>query len=186
MFTTGDFSRIARVTRRTLRHYREVGLFEPVLSDADNGYHYYTTAQLPRLNRILALRELGFGLDQIRRMVDDAIPVDKLRGLMRRRKAEIEQDLQRWQQSVREIESRLQLLERGVADYEIVVKRLPSRSLVRRGVPVQGPRAREGDVRAGVSRSDAVDRPGPARPVHVAHARGRVRAASGRPAPVPR
>ncbi len=116
------------MTRRTLRHYRDIGLFVPVESDADNGYHYYTMAQLPRLHRILALRELGFGLDQIQRMVDDVIAPGEVRDLMQRRKAEIERDLQRGRQSIRAIESRLQLLERGVADFEIVVKRLPSRA----------------------------------------------------------
>ena len=116
------------MTRRTLRHYRDIGLFVPVESDADNGYHYYTMAQLPRLHRILALRELGFGLDQIQRMVDDTTAPGELRDLMQGRKAAIERDLQRGRQSIRAIESRLQLLEHGVADYEVVVKRLPSRS----------------------------------------------------------
>ena len=45
MFTKGEFTRIVRVTRRTLRHYRDIGLFVPVESDADNGYHYYTGSQ---------------------------------------------------------------------------------------------------------------------------------------------
>ena len=52
MFTTGEFSKIARVTRRTLRHYRDIGLFEPVEVGADSGYHYYTMEQLPQLQRI--------------------------------------------------------------------------------------------------------------------------------------
>ena len=122
MFTTGEFSKIARVTRRTLRHYRDIGLFEPVEVGADSGYHYYTMEQLPQLQRILALRELAFRLEQIQRLVGEAIDTREIRGMLQLRKAEIEQSMIEEQRRIRVIESRLQLLEQGVASYEVVVK----------------------------------------------------------------
>ena len=65
MFKIGDFARIGRVTVRTLHHYEELGLLAPVRSDPMTGYRYYGLEQLPRLNRILALKDLGLSLDEI-------------------------------------------------------------------------------------------------------------------------
>jgi MerR family transcriptional regulator, thiopeptide resistance regulator len=59
-----ELAKIAGVTRRTLRHYDEVGLLPPSSVGA-NGYRYYDEHALLRLQRILMLRELGLGLTQI-------------------------------------------------------------------------------------------------------------------------
>lgn len=66
MFRIGDFSRLARVTIRTLHHYDEAGLLTPAHVDPLTGYRYYTADQLESLQRILLLKDLGFSLDQIR------------------------------------------------------------------------------------------------------------------------
>ena len=60
---------LAQTSVRMLRHYDKLGLLEPSYTDKFTGYRYYTLQQLPRLNRILALKELGFSLDQIARLL---------------------------------------------------------------------------------------------------------------------
>ena len=62
MFKIGDFSRIARVSARLLRYYDEIGLLKPGSTERDTGYRYYSASQLPRLNRILVLKELGLSI----------------------------------------------------------------------------------------------------------------------------
>jgi DNA-binding transcriptional MerR regulator len=47
MFSIGEFSRIARVTPRQLRHYEELGLFKPERIDPETGYRFYSALQLP-------------------------------------------------------------------------------------------------------------------------------------------
>jgi DNA-binding transcriptional MerR regulator len=59
MLKIGDFSRLGQVTVKTLRHYGQLGLLKPAWIDRYTGYRYYSLEQLPRLNRILALKELG-------------------------------------------------------------------------------------------------------------------------------
>jgi len=59
----GDFARLSHVSVVTLRHYDEIGLLRPVAVDGVTGYRYYAAAQLPRLNRIVALKDLGFSLE---------------------------------------------------------------------------------------------------------------------------
>ncbi|MBC7811584.1 MAG: MerR family DNA-binding transcriptional regulator, partial [Burkholderiales bacterium] len=59
MFKIGDFSKISQVSARMLRHYDDIDLFKPAHIDPFTGYRYYTVDQLPRLNRLLALKDLG-------------------------------------------------------------------------------------------------------------------------------
>lgn len=80
MFAIGEFARLAQVTVKTLRYYDEAGLLKPAHVDRDSGYRYYKASQLPRLNRILVLKELGFSLDQIATLLDEGVNEFELQG----------------------------------------------------------------------------------------------------------
>ncbi|MFW6213776.1 MAG: MerR family transcriptional regulator, partial [Spirochaetota bacterium] len=69
MYSIGEFSQINRITPKTLRHYDRIGLLEPARTDEWTGYRYYSPAQLPMIRRILALKDLGFSLEEIGRIV---------------------------------------------------------------------------------------------------------------------
>jgi DNA-binding transcriptional MerR regulator len=45
--TVGDFSRATQLTIKTLRHYHEVGLLEPVEVDSATSYRCYARSQIP-------------------------------------------------------------------------------------------------------------------------------------------
>ena len=64
MLSIGDFARLGQVSVRMLRHYDGIGLLEPARVDPATGYRWYDAGQFTRLNRILALKDLGFTLDQ--------------------------------------------------------------------------------------------------------------------------
>ena len=66
MLRIGDFARLAGVTVRALRHYEERGLLRPALVDAATGYRFYRAEQLAVLDKVLALRDLGFSLRETR------------------------------------------------------------------------------------------------------------------------
>lgn len=66
MFRIGEFSKFVKLTVKTLRFYDEVGLLKPALTDEYTGYRYYSTAQLFPLQRIVALREAGFSIEEIK------------------------------------------------------------------------------------------------------------------------
>ncbi|WP_234121821.1 MerR family transcriptional regulator [Clostridium hydrogenum] len=65
------FSKINRITTKTLRHYDEIGLLKPEHVDKFTGYRYYTTRQLPRLHEILALKQMGLSLQNIKEIMDN-------------------------------------------------------------------------------------------------------------------
>jgi DNA-binding transcriptional MerR regulator/effector-binding domain-containing protein len=134
MFKIGDFSRLAQVSVRMLRHYDKLGLLEPSYTDRFTAYRYYTIDQLPRLNRIIALNDLGLTLAQIADLLgkDDKLPAEQLRGMLALRRAELARELEekRWQ--LASVEARLQQIEmeNEPEPDEIVVKSLDSLSVV--------------------------------------------------------
>jgi DNA-binding transcriptional MerR regulator len=113
MLTISEFARLGQVSPRMLRHYDETGLLAPAKVDPQTGYRFYDVAQLGRLHRLVALRELGFALEQIRPILEEELPAGELRGMLRMRKAQIEQNLAGEQTRLRRIEAHLQALERG-------------------------------------------------------------------------
>jgi DNA-binding transcriptional MerR regulator/predicted transcriptional regulator YdeE len=125
MLSIGDFARLGHVSPRMLRHYEELGLLRPVSVDPATGYRSYGVAQLARLHRLLALRDLGLSLDQIRGVLDDDPPLDELRGMLRIRRAQIEAGLADDQARLRRVEAHLRAIEGSnpVATYDIVLKR---------------------------------------------------------------
>ncbi|MFC1947924.1 helix-turn-helix domain-containing protein, partial [Chloroflexota bacterium] len=90
LYRIGDFSRLCRVTVRTLRYYDEIGLLKPVQVDRGTGYRYYSIEQLPKLYRIIMLKETGLSLDDINGLLSDDLPADYIRRLLIVKKSEIE------------------------------------------------------------------------------------------------
>jgi DNA-binding transcriptional MerR regulator/effector-binding domain-containing protein len=142
MFRIGDFSKIARVSGRLLRYYDTIGLLSPRRIDPATGYRYYAAEQLGRLNKILALKEIGLSLDQVARLLDGKISKDEIRGMFMLKKAELEQSLSEEAMRLRNVESRLQQIEEdgSVADYDVVLKSAPARPFLayRRTFPAFG------------------------------------------------
>ena len=128
MFRIGEFSQIARVSGRLLRYYDSIGLLRPQRIDPETGYRYYSAGQLERLNRILALKDLGLSLDQVARMLDDKISTAEIRGMLALKKAELERTLAEEAGRLRHIESRLTQIEQqgSLGDYDVVVKSSPA------------------------------------------------------------
>ncbi len=128
MFRIGEFSKIAQVAGSQLRYYDEIGLLKPAKIDEWTGYRYYSAQQLPRLNRILALKELGLSLDQIKRMLDDDVSADEIRGMFALKKAQAEQAVRDEVARLRSIEARLTQIEGGdlSGKLDIVIKSVPA------------------------------------------------------------
>ena len=132
MFRIGEFSKIARVTARQLRYYDEYGLLQPTHIDPETGYRYYSATQLPRLNRILALKDLGLTLEQIGRLVDDEVSTDELRGMLTMKKAHIEQLVQEELARIQNIEDRIRQIdsEGGLSDFEVTIRSIPEHQIL--------------------------------------------------------
>ena len=128
MFKIGDFSRLTQVTIKALRHYDSLGLLTPAAVDPATGYRYYSATQLPRLNRILALKDVGLSLDQIGPFLDADLSVEQMRALLLIKQAESRQRLEDERTRLARIEARLHQMEgEAVPAYDVVVKSVDAR-----------------------------------------------------------
>src|SRR5215216_1294862 len=96
MIRIGDFSKLSRVSVKTLRFYDEMCLLKPIEVDRITGYRYYEFDQLPRQHRILALKDLGFSLEEIGRLLEGDLSTEQMRGMLKLRQAEIRQRVELW------------------------------------------------------------------------------------------
>ena len=126
MFKIGDFSKLAQVSVKTLRYYAQLGLLVPVWVDRFSGYRYYSLEQLPRVNRILALKDLGFSLEQIQQMLRDDLAASELRGMLRLKQAELERQLQDEQMRLKRIQARMRQIDQEgrLPAYDVVLKQI--------------------------------------------------------------
>lgn len=124
MLKIGDFSKLSQVSIKALRHYDQLGLLKPIDVDQFTGYRYYSATQLPRLNRILAFKDLGFSLEQIAKLLDENLNSAEIRGMLRLKQAELQQLVAEEQARLLRIETRLQQIEQEniMSNYDVVLK----------------------------------------------------------------
>lgn len=122
MYRIGMFSKINKVTVKTLRYYDEVGLLIPAYVDEENGYRYYTSEQLPIIHKIKALRQMGFTIDEITLIIKGI----KATEIFENRKKELEKAIEESNKQASQINYYLHnLKEDFIMKYEVLVKELP-------------------------------------------------------------
>lgn len=127
MLKIGEFARVCGITTATLRYYDSCGLLKPVSTDQENNYRYYNLEQLPRLNRILTFKDLGFSLEQITHLLNEDVPLEQLRGMFKLKQAETQQLIAAEQARLSRIQARLRQIEQEKTmqqTYEIVLKQV--------------------------------------------------------------
>jgi len=139
MLTIGDFSKLSRVPITALRYYDEMGLLIPIEVEHFSNYRYYSVSQLPRLNRILALKDLGFSLEQIARVLNEGLSLEQLQGMFRLKQAELQQRVIQEQERLARVEARLRQIEqeKTMPNYDVIVKNVEPQLVasLRRTIP---------------------------------------------------
>ncbi len=145
MFRISDFSRFTRVSVRMLRHYDRLGLLRPAHVDPDTRYRWYSARQLPRLQRILALRDLGFPLDHIAGLLDEDPRARTLRRVLELRRGQLAEEAAEARRRITQIEAQLERLagSTGPPLPDVVLRPVPALAVAAR-------RARVPDLDSGV------------------------------------
>jgi DNA-binding transcriptional MerR regulator len=124
MLKIGDFSKLSLVSVKALRYYDERGLLNPAHVDTSTGYRFYSASQLTRLNRILAMKDMGLDLSQISFLLDQEPTPDQIRGMLRLKQVELHQQLTAGQAQLTRIEAWLHAFEQEaiMPAYDVVRK----------------------------------------------------------------
>lgn len=132
MFKIGDFSRLTRVSVRMLRHYDEIGLLKPQSIDDFTGYRFYSADQIPRVNRIFVLKEMGFSLSEICGLMEKDMDSKQLLSLLQNRKREISSAIKKENEKLLRVETLIRFIDKDDLNmkYEIALKDIPAYKVV--------------------------------------------------------
>ena len=128
MLKIGEFSKLSRVSIRMLRHYDDIGLLKPAEIDEFTGYRYYHEEQLFTIGRITSLKDMGFALADIIKILDDYDDKEKMDAFLSERQKELSK-------LSKETEYKLMLLDTAIKrlrkeqnmSFDVTVKTIPER-----------------------------------------------------------
>lgn len=126
MFKIGDFAKLNRISVSALRYYDTAGLLKPVKTDAFSGYRYYSAEQMPRLNRILTLKDMGFSLEEIVLILDKAKAADTFSLLLELKYKEVQGKIEEEQEKLTKLKTFMDYYkqEEDTMKYDIVLKKV--------------------------------------------------------------
>lgn len=147
MFRIGEFSKLAMVSVRMLRHYDEIGLLIPQKVDEETGYRYYSAQQLAKIGQIQMLRQMGISLQNIGEMIAVLEQPQEMEQVLQRRKSQLEQQRQTVEEQLSLVQSAINRLreEQTMNQYHVEKKVFPSMQVaaLRKVIPSY---EREGDL----------------------------------------
>lgn len=139
MLRIGDFSKLSRISIRMLRHYDEVGLLIPVSVDDNTSYRSYSESQLPVAARIVALRDMGFGVNAIGEILKNYDAPEALAEFLSIKLEEIKAEALETNRRLLLLNTTITRLRKDVnaMDHNVVLKTLPERFVasVRKVIP---------------------------------------------------
>jgi len=128
MLKIGDFSKITRVSVRMLRHYDEIGLLNPQDVDKFTGYRFYSADQIPKVNRIQVLKEMGFSLPEICGFMGKEMDSKQVLSLLNNRKREISSAIEKENERLLRVQTLIKFIDKELIfmKYEVALKNIPA------------------------------------------------------------
>lgn len=120
LYKIGMFANMNRVSIKTLRYYEEQNFLQPAYVDEENGYRYYTLSQMSELHRILALRGMGFSIEDIRKILNG----EEEKKVLQLKKQEILKEIAALTAKLAEVESYLNK-EDSMLSSPVLIRKLP-------------------------------------------------------------
>lgn len=113
-FSSGEFAKLAYVTKKTLRYYDEKNILKPSLV-TDTGARFYTQEDLGKMQQISLLKYLGFSLADIKEMLLNAQDPVQLDSFLQIQKKLVEDKIEQLKLVSATIESTNRKLQTGQA-----------------------------------------------------------------------
>lgn len=112
----GEFSKICKVSTKTLRYYEEIGLINPDKIKPKTGYRYYSIRQLKKMIFINRLKSYNFSLEEIKAILEleEEQAEEKLCSAFNRKRKEIQEKLNDFEYTLKQISNDILNLERGI------------------------------------------------------------------------
>ncbi len=125
MLKIGDFSKLAKVTIKTLRYYDEAGVLKPIHVNSDNGYRYYSLEQMYIIDRIKTFKALGFSLIEIKGLLGIEPGSDEFRDILLGRKTLILKNISEEKSKLSRLSALIKNIEEKSKMCNVTLKQLP-------------------------------------------------------------
>ncbi|MEW8956868.1 MerR family transcriptional regulator [Clostridium sp.] len=123
MFTIGEFSKINKITTKTLRYYDDIGLLKPEFVDKFTGYRYYSSDQFESIHRIIELKQMGLTLNEITDVMEKKCHIESI---LCERISIIENNIKEEKNQLLKMKNYINNLKgEGSMNYSVVIKELP-------------------------------------------------------------
>lgn len=122
MYRIGELSKLCNISVKALRYYDAQGLLIPDKIDKFTGYRYYSASKLVDCYRIIALKELGFSLDEIKVQlsVDNR---DKITEVLNAKLTELNLFIENTEKQLKRIESIKNSLTKGESNmFNVIIR----------------------------------------------------------------
>jgi DNA-binding transcriptional MerR regulator/effector-binding domain-containing protein len=114
VLSIGEFSKICKVSTKTLRYYAEIELILPSEINPENGYRYYAIEQLETMLLIIRLKSYNFSLEEIKRIIESGeLYEEKLYAALTRKREDIKKQLHEQEKSLNQLEYDISNLKNG-------------------------------------------------------------------------
>lgn len=131
MLKIGEFSALTGISIHMLRNYDKIGLLKPEQTDRINSYRFYGEKQIVRANHIQVLKSLGFGLNEISKILTDDTLDDRIRTFLESKIKEKEESLSVTERQIAKMRQALHELDtQNLYTLSVSIKRLPARKVV--------------------------------------------------------
>ncbi|MBP3234761.1 MAG: MerR family transcriptional regulator [Eubacterium sp.] len=128
MLKIGEFSKLSRISIRMLRHYDDIGLLKPAEIDDLTGYRYYREEQLFIIGRITSLKDMGFALADIIKILDNYDDKEKMDAFLSERQKELSKLSKETEYKLMLLETaRKRLRKEQKMSFDVTVKTIPER-----------------------------------------------------------
>lgn len=130
MFQIGEFSRLSQISKRMLRYYDEIELLKPEQKDKLTGYRLYTLEQLPTINKIKTLRDLGFIVQEIKELMK--LDETQFKDYLQKQEKVIQTEIKANQQKLQQLQTLKQAIRNNSYDmtYEVQIKAIPTYQVI--------------------------------------------------------
>jgi effector-binding domain-containing protein len=94
--------------------------------DDETGYRYYSAGQLPLLNKILFLKEIGFSLNQISYVLENKLSAKELIDMLNLKEMELDEAIKIEQERKKKVNTLIKILneEDSIMKYDVVIKQV--------------------------------------------------------------
>lgn len=130
MIKIGEFSVLTGISIHMLRNYDKIGLLEPAYIDVESGYRYYQEEQIPIANQIVVLKELGFGLKEIRDIQLEYSSTERMQEFLQRKMKEKQAEIEAANIQLRKMKQAMQeMAHEEMRSLSVTVKTIPARTV---------------------------------------------------------